>query len=266
MIRRKDIELIRKGFHRHKPLIFLNENKPYFNKGEIRRGKKGKFEEYSPLSESKICKMAFACIVGKTLKNGKKPKHKSKITPTAWKSIECDAIKDGKYLYNRCHLIARQFSAKKVGNEGIITGTRRFNFEGMFKYEEKVAHYINKYPDHHVLYRVTPYFEKGNHLAYGVQIEILAIENRKEFFHNVFVYNRQSEFNIDYRNGDVYSDYPLYKLGRKTKYDIYILDNKAKKFHKECCLDVCDISSKVYFAGNSENLLYKYSKCDMCIH
>lgn len=65
MIRRKDIELIRKGFHRHKPLIFLNENKPYFNKGEIRRGKKENLKSILPCLNPRSVKWHLPVSLGK---------------------------------------------------------------------------------------------------------------------------------------------------------------------------------------------------------
>ncbi len=43
------------------------------------------------------------------MNNGEAHKFKGRTKPTAWKSIGCDYIEDSKFLYNRCHLIGRQF-------------------------------------------------------------------------------------------------------------------------------------------------------------
>ena len=49
----------------------------------------------------------------------------------------------------------------------VITGTRYLNVEGMFPFENIVAHYI-KATNNHILYRVTPILEGDNLIAYDV--------------------------------------------------------------------------------------------------
>lgn len=211
------------------------------------------------------CRGAFACITKDNLKKCKKPRYNSRIKPTARKSIKCEAIRDGGYLYNRCHLIGRQLATKKANRKGIITGTRWLNIEGMLKYEKDVVDHINNNPDHHILYRVTPYFKGNDLLAYGVQMEILDLDDEKEFSRNVFIYNKQSGFTIDYRNGDVYSDNRLFLSGKKSGYNIYVIDTDTGKFHRESCAKVCDIKNIKYFAGKKQILEEKYCKCEICI-
>ena len=65
---------------------------------------------------------------------------------------------DGKYLYNRCHLIGWQLTAENANKQNLITGTRYLNIEGMLPFENMVADYV-KETGNHVLYRVTPVFE-----------------------------------------------------------------------------------------------------------
>ncbi len=196
----------------------------------------------------------------------KKPKHNSRIKPTARKSIKCEDIKDGGYLYNRCHLIARQLATKKVNRKGLITGTRWFNMEGMSKFENEVAQYIEDNPDHHILYRITPYFKNNYLFAYGVQMEILDIDDEEKLSYNVFVYNKQFGFTILYRNGDVYSDYSLSLSGKRSSYNIYVIDMDTNRFHKKSCVSVCDIKNKRYFAGEKQTIEKEYCKCEICIH
>lgn len=264
-IRKECIGLINKYMDSDIPFIYLNNNKTYFTKNEIERGLLEKtFEDYSELDKKRRCRRAIACINWKKLEDIKKPKHNSNINPTAWKSVGCNYIKDGKCLYNRCHLIGRQLATKKANRKGLITGTRWFNIEGMSKFENKVVNYISRNPYNHILYRVTPYFRGNNLFAYGVQMEILDIDDEERFSYNVFVYNRQSGFTINYRNGDVYSEYPLSLLGKKDN-NIYVIDMDTNKFHKESCMRVCDIKNKKYFAGKKQIIEKKYCKCGICI-
>ena len=259
----KDLIKIEKNFN--KVFVELRDNKPNFTKSEIERGSKKPFEDYSKLDELGRCRVAFACIVKNELKIANKPKHNGRINPTAWKSIECDYIRDGKCLYNRCHLIGRQLATKKANRKGLITGTRQFNVKGMFKFEDEVEKYIEKNPDHHILYRVTPYFKEDDLLPYGVQMEILDIDDEEKLSRNVFVYNSQSGFTLDYKNGDAYSNYPLSLSGNKSSSRIYMIDMDTNKFHKESCASVCDIKNKKYFAGKRQTIETDYCKCESCI-
>ena len=43
--------------------------------------------------------------------------------------------------------------------KNLITGTRYFNVEGMLPFENQVADYVHE-TNHHVLYRVTPVYER----------------------------------------------------------------------------------------------------------
>ena len=109
---------------------------------------------------------------------------------------------DGKYLYNRCHLIGYQLTGENANKRNLITGTRSLNVDGMLPFENMVADYI-KETGNHVLYRVTPIYEKNNLLASGVTIEAKSVEdNGKGILFNVFVYNIQNGIEIDYKTGD----------------------------------------------------------------
>lgn len=107
---------------------------------------------------------------------------------------------DGKYLYNRCHLIGFQLAGENANEKNLITGTRYLNVDGMLPFENMVADYV-KETNHHVLYRVTPIFEVDNLLASGVLMEAASVEDDEIRF-NVYVYNAQPDVNIDYATGD----------------------------------------------------------------
>jgi DNA-entry nuclease len=111
-------------------------------------------------------------------------------------------IVDGKYLYNRCHLIGYQLTAENANKQNLITGTRYLNVEGMLPFENMVADYV-KETGNHVAYRVTPLFDGDNLLASGVVIEGYSIEDKGEgICFNVFAYNIQPGVVIDYANGE----------------------------------------------------------------
>ena len=109
---------------------------------------------------------------------------------------------DGKYLYNRCHLIAYQLTAENANPKNLITSTRHMNADVMQSFEIKVGNYIRK-TNNHVLYRSTPIYDYDNLVAKGVQLEAYSIEdNGKGIKFNVFIYNVQPGIEIDYKTGD----------------------------------------------------------------
>lgn len=60
------------------------------------------------------------------------------IKPSGWQTVKYDCV-DGKYLYNRCHLIGYQLSAENANEKNLITGTRYLNVSGMLPFENNVA-------------------------------------------------------------------------------------------------------------------------------
>ena len=65
------------------------------------------------------------------------------IKPTGWHTIKYDCI-DGKYLYNRCHLIGYQLTGENANEKNLITGTRYLNVNGMLPFENMVADYVKE--------------------------------------------------------------------------------------------------------------------------
>lgn len=58
---------------------------------------------------------------------------------------------DGKYLYNRCHLIGYQLTGENANKRNLITGTRSLNVDGMLPFENMVADYIKETGNHVLL-------------------------------------------------------------------------------------------------------------------
>lgn len=177
--------------------IEINNNEPEFTENELSAES---FEYYSTKDYLDRCGVAYANI-GIDLMPTKDRESIGSIKPSGWHTIKYDIV-DGKYLYNRCHLIGYQLSGENKNPENLITCTRQMNVKGMLPFENKVSEYV-KNTNNHVLYRVTPVFKDNNLLASGVQIEALSVEdNGKGIKFNVFIYNVQDGIDIDYKTGD----------------------------------------------------------------
>lgn len=179
------------------PYVAIRDNLPYFTAQELTADS---VETYSSLDALGRCGIAFA-RVGKDLMPTEPRGSISSVKPTGWHTVKYDIV-DGKYLYNRCHLIGYQLTAENANKQNLITGTRYLNVEGMLPFENMVADYV-KETGNHVAYRVTPLFDGDNLLASGVVIEGYSIEDKGEgICFNVFAYNIQPGVVIDYANGE----------------------------------------------------------------
>lgn len=175
----------------------VNGNVPEFSEPDFIENS---FEFYSELDSLGRCGVAFANI-GIDLMPTEERGDIGHIKPTGWHTVKYDNI-DGKYLFNRCHLIGYQLTAENANKQNLITGTRYFNVQGMLPFENMVADYI-KETNNHVLYRVTPVYEGENLVASGVQIEAESMEDQGEgICFNVYIYNVQPGIEIDYRTGE----------------------------------------------------------------
>lgn len=180
------------------PFVYINGNKPYFEESDYTTEP---FEKYSELDNLYRCGIAYANICKEIMPAENEERGEiSNVKPTGWEQTKVD----GGYLYNRCHLIGYQLAGENANEKNLITGTRYFNVEGMLPFENKVAEYIKKNENNHVLYRVTPIFEGENLLASGVEIEAYSVEDNGEgVSFNVYIYNVQKGVEIDYSTGKV---------------------------------------------------------------
>jgi DNA-entry nuclease len=177
--------------------VVINNNIPYFDKEDYTTES---FEKYSELDSLKRAGVAYANI-GVDLMPTTERTSIGMIKPTGWHTVKYDIV-DGKYLYNRCHLIGFQLTGENANEKNLITCTRYMNTVGMLEFENKVADYI-KSTNNHVLYRVTPIYKDDNLLASGVLMEAYSVEDNGEgIMFNVFVYNVQEGISIDYKTGD----------------------------------------------------------------
>lgn len=253
----------------------LNKNQPEFS--DKQKKSKKAFETYSDLDSKGRCGVAFANVCKKIMPTGKRGAIGS-VKPSGWQTVKYNIV-DGKYLYNRCHLIGYQLAGENANEKNLITGTRYMNTEGMLPFENDVAEYVKK-TDHHVLYRVTPVFEGNNLLASGVQMEAYSVEDKgKGVCFNVFVYNIQPGIEINYANGKSKlkdgkasgSKTPVKKKKesskKQEKEQEYILNKNTKKFHKPECGSVKKIETKYRkkYKGPRQKLIKRgYEPCKSC--
>lgn len=191
------IQLEEIGAYSGQPYVVLNENRPSFTEDELTSNS---YESYSDLDWLGRCGVAMACV-GRDLMPTVERGSIGQVKPAGWHTVKYDIV-DGKYLYNRCHLIGYQLTGENANERNLITGTRYLNTEGMLPFENLVAEYVRQ-TGNHVLYRVTPIYEGDELLARGVQMEARSVEDGGEAvcFH-VFVYNAQPGVTIDYATGD----------------------------------------------------------------
>lgn len=180
------------------PYITISNNKPKFTDKELTTES---YEKYSELDRLGRCGTAIASI-GRDLMPTEKRGSIGMVKPTGWHTVRYDdLISDGKYLYNRSHLIGFQLSGENANKKNLITGTRYMNVTGMVPFENEVAEYVRK-TGNHVAYRVTPIFKGDDLVASGVQMEAMSVEDGgKGVCFNVYVYNVQPGITIDYATG-----------------------------------------------------------------
>lgn len=268
-----------------KAYISVNGNVPYFTAAELTTTS---FETYSDLDTLGRCGVTYACI-GQDLMPTKERGSIGMVKPTGWHTVRYDDLVDGKYLYNRCHLIGYQLTGENANTQNLITGTRYLNIEGMLPFENMVADYIQE-TDNHVLYRVTPIFEGNNLLANGVLMEGYSVEDKGAgVSYCVFAYNVQPGIEIDYATGESKLADGAQQEEQKTatvtptpspepekqepvtrseaSQADYILNTNTKKFHYPTCSSVNDMKEKnkqEFFGTRDEAISNGYFPCGRC--
>ena len=186
-----------------KPYVVLQNNQPDFGLDDLTLEP---FETYSELDGLGRCGTAYANICLDIMPT--EPRGEiGQVQPSGWHRVKYDCV-DGKYLYNRCHLIGYQLAGENANGKNLITGTRYMNVTGMLPFENMVDSYVEE-TGNHVLYRVTPVFRTSDLVARGVQMEAFSVEDEGEgVCFNVFVYNVQPGIVIDYATGKSWEEGP----------------------------------------------------------
>lgn len=273
------------------PYTEVNGNKPYFTEADLTTQS---FETYSELDSLGRCGVAYA-NVGQDLMPTEPRGEIGAVKPTGWHLVKYDNV-DGKYLYNRCHLIAYMLAAENANPQNLITGTRYLNVQGMLPFETKVCDYV-KNTGNHVLYRVTPIFDGDNLLADGVLMEAYSVEDAGEgISFCVFAYNVQPGIGIDYATGDNWAEgsetyqsaaasvtvetpapqpeidtavqsTPESSAPQESLGTTYVLNTNTKKFHYPTCSSVDDMKEKnkqIYTGSREEVINMGYVPCKRC--
>ena len=252
------------------PYVAVNGNVPYFTEDDLTDVS---FESYSDLDSLGRCGVAYASVSTDTMPTEKRGSI-GEVKPTGWINAKYDFV-DGKYLYNRCHLIGYQLTAENANEKNLITGTRYLNVDGMLPFEEKVDAYVNE-TGNHVLYRVTPIFEGDNLVASGVEMEGWSVEDEGAgiCFH-VYCYNVQPGIGINYADGtswesEIQEQTPNSELMGDNKNETaqtYILNTNTKKIHRPTCSSVSQMKekNKQIYEGTVEELENMgYTPCKKC--
>ena len=241
------------------PYVEVNGNLPYFTTEDLTTES---FEYYTPLDELGRCGMAYACIGLDLMPTGERGAI-GMIKPTGWHTVRYDDLVDGKYLYNRCHLIGYQLSGENANRQNLITGTRYLNIDGMLPFENDIDDYVED-TGNHVLYRVTPIFERDNLLATGVLMEGYSVEDGGAgICFNVFAYNAQPGIELDYATGESRiegSD----QVQAEVEEIFYIGNRNSKKFHLPTCPNLPPERNQVLLETWDDAMERGYSPCGNC--
>ncbi len=251
--------------------VTLNDNQPEFTQQE--KENESAFEEYSDLDSLGRCRTVYANICREIMPTKERGKI-GQIKPSGWHLIKYDFV-DGKYLYNRCHLIGYQLSGENANEKNLITGTRYLNVTGMLPFENEVADYV-KETGHHVLYRVTPIYHADDLVATGVQMEAYSVEDDGEgVCFNVFAYNSEPGVEINYADGSSRLQTDSGDTGRQeTKKQQtgasgkqYVLNTNTRKFHKPSCdsvFEMADHNREYVYQSREEIIADGYEPCRRC--
>ena len=275
------------------PYVYVNDGEPTFT-DEQRAAEPG-HEHYGELDELGRCTAAFA-VVGPETQPTEKRGSIGEVRPSGWQMAKYDFV-EGKYLFNRCHLLGYQLTGENANERNLITGTRYLNVQGMLPFENAVADYVDA-TGNHVLMAVVPVFEGSELVARGVHMMAESVEDGGEgVAFNVFCYNVQPGVVIDYGTGESMLEEDATPLpdvsGAESAPDTasegagageasekgatgsaegkgtteYVLNTNSKKFHLPSCSSVDQMSPKNRedVEDTRENLIAKgYDPCKRC--
>jgi len=251
------------------PYVIINDNNPFFENEATDKS----YETFGELDSLGRCTAAIACIDDDLMPTEDRESI-GHIKPSGWQSVKYDIV-DGKYLYNRCHLIGFQLTGENDNEKNLITGTRYMNVEGMLPFENMVTDYV-KETENRVLYRVTPMYDGPSLVASGVLMEAKSIGDDGILF-CVYVYNAQPGIVIDYATGGsrLSTDPPKEDSGESgenaqegsAEEKSYILNTSSKKFHDTDCggaASIAEANRKEYTGARQSLIDDGYSPCGIC--
>jgi DNA-entry nuclease len=255
--------------------VVINGDVPFFTDDEITDVG---FEKYSELDYLGRCGVALASV-GPEMMPGEERESISSVRPSGWEyngrsnNNEYDFV-DGKYIYNRCHLIGHLLTGENDNEKNLITGTRYLNIKSMYVFEDRVHDFVEN-TGYHVMYRVTPMYEGVNLVASGVLIEGLSVEDGgRGISFCIYAYNVQPGVEINYLTGQ---NYPSGELPPPDTDDdagsgdtdtavTYVLNTSSKRYHKPDCSGAKTMKeeNRLNFYGTLDSLIAEYPDYTPC--
>ena len=219
--------------------IKVNDNIPEFTEDELSTETHVEFSELDSLGR---CGRVYAILDKQHMPTGTRGSI-GMYKPSGWPekvgNAKYDFI-DGKYLFNRSHLLGWQLWGDETNNEkNLITGTRQMNagHASMLNYENAVASYLENHEGNHVAYRVTPHFRGDELIARGVQLESWSVEDNGKLHFNIYIFNVQDGVEFSYYDGSSHAagDTPVEETAEETGDTVYYLNGNTGKFHTAGC-------------------------------
>ncbi|MEC4175584.1 DNA/RNA non-specific endonuclease [Adlercreutzia sp. R7] len=270
------------------PYVYVNDGEPVFT--DDQRASAPGTEFYGELDDLGRCTGTFAVVGAETMPTEERGSI-GEVKPTGWQMAKYEFV-DGKYLYNRCHLLGFQLTGENANTANLITGTRYLNIEGMLPFENAVADYVQA-TGNHVLMAVVPLFEGDELVARGVCMMAESVEDGGDgVSFNVFCYNVQPGVTIDYATGDNHLDgtiegtplpdvsgAPEASAGNAAASSAdasadtgkgtaeYVLNTNSKKFHVPSCSSVKQMkdANRQDVKDTRENIVNQgYDPCKRC--
>jgi len=253
--------------------VELESGEPSFTEADL--GTAAGFESYAPLDLLGRPGQAFALVGPETMPTQERG-NIGMVRPAGWHLAKYDCV-EGKYLYNRCHLIGYQLTAENANEQNLITGTRYLNIDGMLSFENQIAEYVEE-TSNHVLYRVTPVYEGSELLARGLVMEALSVEDDGAGvrFH-VYAYNAQPGVEIDYATGESWLAGEMPASANESEEAqasegengecVYVVNVNSGKFHLPECSGVASMLEQNRMDTNEskeELLAQGYEPCGQC--
>ncbi|MBR5534618.1 MAG: DNA/RNA non-specific endonuclease [Ruminiclostridium sp.] len=241
--------------------VAVNGNIPFFTEEELTTTA---YEDYGELDYLNRCGEVSACVGLETMPTEERGSI-GHVKPSGWQTAKYDCV-DGKYLYNRCHLIGFQLTGENARAENLITGTRYLNVDGMLPFENMVADYVQE-TGNHVLYRVTPIFDGEDLVAQGVLMEAWSVEDEGDAIcFNVFCYNVQPGVSIDYATGESWLNGEESPPSSEST-TMYVVNLSSEKFHEATCGSAEKLAedNRLEYFGSREDLIAQgYDPCGSC--
>ena len=262
----------------------VNGNVPFFTAQELQAAGTS-YESYGKKDYLGRCTQAVASV-GVDLMPTTERGAIGNVRPTGWHQKKYDWI-DGKYLYNRCHLIGYQLTGENANTDNLITGTRELNINSMLLFENMTADYV-KETGNHVLYRVTPVFDGSNMLASGVLMEGESVEDGGAgILFCVYCYNYEPGVTINYADGTNAADGTMgastattaSQASAAAKQTVqapaaaaapaaggvtYVLNVKTHKFHRTTCKNLPTKNRMDSTESRDQIVAEGYTPCGNC--